>query len=96
MADETTVALLQEIRDLQKQELECLRASVANQQQSLTNQQQSLANQKQSLAVQQLAVERQKMLLARSTRLWVFIVGSIFVLLFLSFFPIFFKLLLRH
>ena len=48
------------------------------------------------MAVQQLAVERQKMLLARSTRLWVFIVGSIFVLLFLSFFPIFFKLLLRH
>jgi len=34
MGDEATVALLQEIRDLQKQQLECLRTSIANQQQS--------------------------------------------------------------
>jgi c-di-GMP-binding flagellar brake protein YcgR len=88
MADET-LALLQEIRDLQKQQLEVLRTSAANQRQSLTNQQQSLT-------VQQQVVERQKMLVARSTKLWVFVLGSILVLFFLAFFPLFFKLLLGH
>ena len=89
MADDQTLALLQEIRDLQKQQLDVLRTSVANQQQSL-------ANQQQSLTVQQQVVERQKFLVARGTRLWAFVLGSIFVLFFLYFFPIFFKLLLRH
>jgi len=89
MADDQTVTLLKEIRDLQKQQLEVLRTSVANQQESLTNQ-------RQSLTVQQQVVERQRYLVARGTRLWMFIVGSIFVLFFLNFFPFFFKLLLRH
>ncbi len=89
MADDQTLALLQEIRDLQKQQLEVLRTSVANQQQSLTNQQQSLS-------VQQQVVERQKYLVARGTRLWMFVLLSIFVLFFMNFFPFFFKLLLRH
>lgn len=89
MADDQTLALLQEIRDLQKQQLEVLLTSVANQQQSL-------ANQQQSLTVQQQVVERQKYLVARGTRLWMFVLGSIFVLFFLNFFPFFFKLLLRH
>jgi len=80
MADDQTATLLQEIRDLQKQQLEVLRASVANQQLSLTNQ-------LQSLTVQQQVVERQKYLVARGTRLWMFVLGSIFVL---------FKLLLGH
>ena len=75
MDDDQSLAVLQEIRDLQKQQLEALRASVANQQQSLTNQQQSLA-------VQQQVVERQKYLVARGTRLWVFVLCSIFVLFF--------------
>jgi len=64
MADDQTLAILQEIRDLQRQQLEVLRTSVANQQQSLTNQQQSLT-------VQQQVVERQKYLVARGTKLWV-------------------------
>jgi hypothetical protein len=89
MADDQTLALLQEIRDFQKQQLEILRTSVVNQQQSLTNQQQSLA-------LQQQVVERLKYLVARGTRLWMFVLGSIFVLFFLYFFPIFFKLLLGH
>ena len=82
MADDQTVTLLKVIRDLQKQQLEVLRTSVANQQESLT--------------VHQQVVERQRYLVARGTRLWMFIVGSIFVLFFLNFFPFFFKLLLRH
>ena len=89
MADDQTATLLQEIRDLQKQQLEVLRASVANQQLSLTNQ-------LHSLTVQQQVVERQKYLVARGTRLWMFVLGSIFVLFFLNLFPIFFKLLLGH
>ncbi len=87
MADNATLALLQEIRDLQKQELECLRSSVANQHQSLTNQQQSLA-------VQQQVIEKQKLIVARSFKLWLFVLGSIFVLFFLVFCTIFSKLLL--
>ena len=75
MADDATLALLQEIRDLQKQQLEHLRTSVANQQQSL-------ANQQQSLSVQQQVVERQKMLTQRSSRLWIFVLLGVF-------FPIF-------
>lgn len=89
MADDGMLALLQEIRDLQKQQLEVLRTSIANQQQSLTNQQQSLA-------VQRDGVERQKNVLARSSRLWIFVLLGIFVLFFLQFFPMFFRLLLRH
>jgi type VI protein secretion system component VasF len=88
MDDDHALALLQEIRDLQKQQLEVLRTSVANQQQSLTNQQQSLT-------VQQQVVERQKYLVARGTRLWMFVLLSILVLFFMNFFPFFFKLLLR-
>lgn len=89
MADDGMLALLQEIRDLQKQQLEVLRTSIANQQQSLTNQQQSLA-------VQRDGVERQKNVLARSSRLWIFVLLGIFVLFFLQFSPMFFRLLLRH
>jgi len=89
MADDVMIALLHEIRDLQKQQLELLRTSVANQQQSLTNQQQSLA-------VQHDVVERQKSVLAKSARLWIFVLLAIFVLFFLQFFPMFFRLLLRH
>jgi hypothetical protein len=87
MADDATLALLQEIRDLQKQQLEHLHVSVANQQQSL-------ANQQQSLAVQQQVVERQKMLTQRSSRLWIFVLLGVFFLYFLQFIPIFFRLLL--
>ncbi len=87
MAEDATIALLQEIRDLQKQQLEQLRTSVANQQQSL-------ANQQQSLSVQQQVVERQRMLTQRASRLWIFVFLGMFLLLFLQFFPIFFRLLL--
>jgi hypothetical protein len=89
MADDATLALLQEIRDLQKQQLEHLRVSVANQQQSL-------ANQQQSLSVQQQVVERQKTLTQRASRLWIFVLLGVFVLFFLQFFPFFFRLLLGH
>jgi hypothetical protein len=89
MADDTTLALLQEIRDLQKQQLEQLRVSVANQQQSL-------ANQQQSLSVQQQVVERQKALSQRASSLWIFVLLGVFVLFFLQFFPVFFRLLLGH
>lgn len=89
MADDATLALLQEIRDLQKQQLEHLRVSVANQQQSLTNQQRSLG-------VQQQVVERQKTLTERASRLWIFVLLGAFFLFFLQFFPVFFRLLLGH
>ncbi len=89
MADDATFALLQEIRDLQKQQLEHLRASVANQQQSL-------ANQQQSLAVQQQVVERQKILTKRASRLWIFVLVGVFFLYFLQTIPFFFHLLLGH
>lgn len=89
MADDATLALLQEIRDLQKQQLEHLRASVANQQQSL-------ANQQQSLAAQQLSIERQKLLVARTSRLWIFLLLGVFSLFCFQFFPFFFRLLSGH
>lgn len=89
MADDEIVALLREIRDLQTQQSEYLRALVANQQQALSHQQQSLANQQQSM-------ERQRLLLAKSSRLWIFVLGGVFILLFLSLFPTFFRLLLGH
>ena len=79
MAEETTIALLQEIRDLQKQQLELHRATVVNQQQALTNQQTSLT-------VQREAAERQKLLVARANRLWIFVFGAVFLLFFLAFF----------
>lgn len=82
MADDATVALLQEIRDLQKQQLEYMRTSVANQQQSL--------------AVQQLVVERQKTLVTRSTKLWLYVLASIFLLFFLYLTPIFSRFLQGH
>jgi hypothetical protein len=47
MADDSTVALLQEIRDLQKTHTELVQAFVEGQQQGLTNQKQALANQQQ-------------------------------------------------
>ena len=89
MSDDATLALLQEIRDLQKQQLEQLRVSVANQQQSL-------ANQQQSLTVQQQSVERQKNLVNRANRLWIFVLVVVFALFFFQFFPFFFRLLLGH
>ena len=88
MADDAILALLHEIRDLQKQNLECLRAT-------LVNQQQSLANQQQSLTVQQGVVERQKKVLEKSSRLWIFVLLGAFVLYFMQFFPLFFRLLSR-
>jgi len=87
MADDATIALLEEVRDLQKLQLEHLRAS-------LVNQQQSLANQQQSLAVQQQVVERQKTLVARANRLWIFVLLGAFLLFFFQFFPFFFRLIL--
>ena len=75
MADDSTVALLQEIRDLQKKHTELLQAFVEGQQQGLTNQKQALANQQQ-------VAERQKLGLARSTQLWVFVLAGVFLLLF--------------
>jgi len=89
MGYDATLALLQEIRDLQKQQVEYLRTTLANQQQAL-------ANQQQSLTVQQGAVERQKKVLEKSSRLWIFVLLVAFVLLFMQLFPIFFKLLLRR
>ena len=77
MADDSTVALLQEIRNLQKRQTELLQTFVAGQQQGL-------ANQQQSLAVQQQVVERQKLVLARSARIWMFVLLGGFMLLFLS------------
>ena len=74
MADDATLALLQEIRDLQKQQLEHLRASVANQQQSL-------ANQQQSLSVQQQVVERQDSHEAGEPALDLRSVGHVFLVL---------------
>jgi hypothetical protein len=47
MADDSTVASLQEIRDLQKKHTELLQAFVEGQQQGLTNQKQARANQQQ-------------------------------------------------
>ena len=41
MADEEVIKLLQEIRDLQKQQIENARAAIANQQQALENQKQA-------------------------------------------------------
>jgi hypothetical protein len=79
MAEETTIGLLQEIRDLQKQQLDLHRATVANQQQALTNQETSLA-------VQREAAERQKLLVGRANRLWIFVFGAVFLLFFLAFF----------
>jgi hypothetical protein len=92
MADDSTMALLQEIRDLQKQQTKLLQVFVEGQQLGLKNQQQSLS-------VQQLAVERQKLVLARSTKLWAFVLAGVFLLLLLVFTPIVFNLfmkLLRH
>jgi hypothetical protein len=89
MGDDATLALLQEIRDLQKQQVEYLRTTLANQQQAL-------ANQQQSLTVQQGVVERQKKVLEKSSRLWIFVLLAAFVLYFMQFFPLFFKLLLRR
>lgn len=79
MGDDATTQLLQEIRDLQKQQLELLRTSAANQQQSL-------ANQMASLAVQKEAHERQKLLVGRANRLWIFALGAVFLVSFLIFF----------
>jgi hypothetical protein len=92
MADDSTMALLQEIRDLQKQQTKLLQVFVEGQQLGLKNQQQSLS-------VQQLAVERQKLVLAKSTKLWAFVLAGVFLLLLLVFTPIVFDLfmkLLRH
>ncbi len=92
MADVSNETLLREIRDLQIKQIELLQAFVDGQQQGLTNQ-------KQSLAVQQQVVERQKLVLARSTRLWVFLFVGVFFLLLLAFVPISvnaFKMLLSH
>jgi len=89
MGDDATLALLQEIRDLQKQQVEYLRTTLANQQQAL-------ANQQQSLTVQQGVVERQKKVLEKASRLWIFVLLVAFVLLFMQFFPFCFKLLLRR
>ena len=88
MPDEASLALLQEIRDLQKQQVEYLRATI-------TNQQQALANQQQSLAVQQGVVERQKKVVERSSRIWIFLLLGFFVLFFLQSFPFLFRLLLH-
>jgi hypothetical protein len=88
MADDSTVALLQEIRDLQKKHTELLQAFVEGQQQGLKNQQQSLA-------VQQQVVERQKLVLARSTKLWVFVFAGVFLLLLLAFTPIVLNLFMK-
>ena len=85
MADDSTVALLQEIRDLQKKHTELLQAFVEGQQQGLTNQKQALANQQQ-------VAERQKLVLARSTQLWVFVLAGVFLLLLLAFTPMVFNL----
>ena len=89
MADDGMLALLQEIRDLHKQQLEHLATSIANQKQSL-------AHQQQSLGVQQQAVDRQKALMGRVTRLWIFLLCVLFLLLSFSLFPFFFRLFLGH
>jgi len=47
MADEQVVRLLEEIRDLQKRQLENYKQVIAGQQQALANQQQALETQKQ-------------------------------------------------
>jgi hypothetical protein len=78
MPDDSMLAVLQEIRDLQKQHLEQSRLALANQERSL-------ANQERSLAVQQEAVNRQKKLAGYSTWLRVFVLLSVFVLVFLAF-----------
>ena len=71
MPDDSMLAVLQEIRDLQKQHLEQSRLA--------------LANQERSLGVQQEAVNRQKKLAGYSTWLRVFVLLSVFVLVFLAF-----------
>ncbi len=47
MADEQVIRLLEEIRDLQKQQLENYKQVMAGQQQALANQQQALETQRQ-------------------------------------------------
>lgn len=79
------MALLQEIRDLQKKHTELLQAFVEGQQQGLTNQKQALANQQQG-------AEKQKLVLARSTQLWIFVLAGVFLLLLLAFTPMVFHL----
>jgi hypothetical protein len=85
MADDSTAAVLREILDLQKKHLELMQTFVAGQQQGL-------ANQSQSLAVQQQVVERQKQVLARSTKLWIFLLAGVFLLLLLAFTPLVFNM----
>jgi hypothetical protein len=79
MADEAVVTLLQEIRDLQRQQVENSKLTLANQQEALANQQQSIANQQQS-------IERQKQLMGRSKATWIvlllFIGGAVFLSVF--------------
>ena len=72
MADEAVVSLLQEIRDLQKQQVEHSKITLANQQLALANQQQS--------------IERQKQIMGRSKAVWIilllFIGGAVFLSVF--------------
>jgi hypothetical protein len=66
MADDQVVKLLEEIRDLQKE-------NVAHQKLALENQQVALRNQQQSMAVQGRAVQRSKILYVFVAGLFVFL-----------------------
>ncbi len=96
MADEATIGFLREIRDLQAQQLELMRAAGANQERGLANQERALAYQERSLANQQESKERQQALLVRSARNWIFLLGAVFIVFFLVFFRMFFQWLLGH
>jgi len=54
MADDQIIKLLEEIRDIQRE-------NAANYKQTLQNQQQAMQNQQQALAIQRSAVQRSKM-----------------------------------
>jgi hypothetical protein len=49
MGDEPIVRLLEEMRELQKQQLELSRQAIAHQQQAIENQQQAIANQREAV-----------------------------------------------
>lgn len=72
MADDQVVKLLEEIRDLQKENL-------ANQQISLQNQQLSMQNQQASMAVQKRAVQGSRILYVFLAGLFLFLALSYFV-----------------
>lgn len=72
MAEDQVIKLLEEIRDLQRE-------NTANYKQSLLNQQQAMQNQQQALAIQRGAVRRSKVTFIALIVLFAFLGFSYFV-----------------